>query len=281
MPPTTPDDGRRAELGAFLRARRAALGPEEVGLDPSGRRRTPGLRREEVAGLAGVSASWYTWLEQGRPINPSVDVLEALARVLHLDAAAREHLLRLAGHARPDTGTVPPLVPDTLWHLLDQLDPAPAYVLGPHWDYLAWNAAHARLFPSLPTLPDEDRNLLWVVFANPDARALIDGWEDEARRVLSEFRTDTVARRTDPAMVALVDRLLAASAEFRAWWPSQDVAGPDPRVRRFRHPDAGPLAFELQQLVPSDAPGLRVFVHLPLPGDDSLARLSPPDRAGR
>lgn len=282
---TSEDLRRRDDLGAFLRARRAAVAPEQLGMAPGPRRRTPGLRREEVALVAGVSVSWYTWLEQGRPINASTEVLSALARVLQLDDTGRAHLVALA---RPDGDAVPapnpttdapasagrPPVPPSLWRLLDQLAPSPAYVLGPHWDYLGWNAAFAALFPPVGDLPDPDRNLVWAVLAHPDAHALIVGWEDEARRVLSQFRAATVAHRRDPAFVDLVARLHDASPAFASWWPDHDVAAPDTRIRRFAHPDAGDLSFAFQALVPADAPELLVVVHLPLADDDSTERLA-------
>ena len=154
------------------------------------------------------------------------------------------------------------------------VEPCPAYVLGPTWDYLAWNPAHRRLFPVIDALPAPERNLVWTVFANPSARTLIVDWEQEARRVLSQFRADTVAYADDEVVKDLVARLLEASPEFAAWWPRHDVAGFASRVRRFAHPLAGLLTFEHLQLVPAGADQLRVIVHLGIPGDDSVARLA-------
>ena len=262
---------RRSDLAEFLKARRAAVSPEDAGLSPGGRRRTPGLRREEVALLAGVSVSWYTWLEQGRPINASADVLDAVARVLRLDAVERDHLFELAGHTlhgeQAQTGDV--TLPAGTDALLDALEPAPAYFLGPRWEYLAWNRAQARLYPALDDLPDDERNLVWVVFARQDARALIVDWEDEARRVLSQFRADVTPRRDDPAVVALVERLRAASPEFDQWWPRHDVAGFSTRQRRFHHPQGGDLTFSYQVLIAAGAPDVRLVVQLP---DDDPTR---------
>ena len=256
---------RRVDLAEFLRVRRSAITPEQVGLVPGPRRRTPGLRREEVALLAGVSVSWYTWLEQGRPINVSTDVLDALARVLRLDAVERQHLAELAGRAGDEPGhATNPEVPDWARRLLRTLDPAPAYLLGPTWDYLAWNASQARLFAPLTDLEPDQRNLVWVMFALPETRTLIVDWEDEARQVLSQFRAESTPIRDDPAIVALVSRLRAASPEFDTWWPRHDVAGFHRRIRRFRHPVVGPVEFEYQQLVASGAPDLRLVVQLPL-----------------
>jgi transcriptional regulator with XRE-family HTH domain len=270
-----PGMSRRADLSEFLRARRNALRPQDVGLEPGARRRTVGLRREEVALLAGVSVSWYTWLEQGRPINASLDVLDSLARVLRLDPVEREHLLMLAGlPARRPVTPGRESVPASITHLLAVLEPSPAYVLGPRWDFLAWNAPLERLYPAVAQVPPEDRNLVWAIFTEPTLRALIVDWESEARRVLSQFRADIVAIADDPAVEALVDRLMATSEEFAAWWPRHDVAGFETHRRTFAHPSAGTLVFEQQQLVPDGEPDLRVVVHLPVDGDDSAARIS-------
>jgi hypothetical protein len=148
-------------------------------------------------------------------------------------------------------------------------------VLGPHWEFLAWNRAQSLLYPTIDRLAEEDRNLLWVIFAEPTARALLaPDWTDLARRTLAEFRAGTVALRDTPEVSILVDRLLAASAEFAEWWPQLDVAGFRTRVRRYHHPRAGDLAFEYQQLTPSEWPQLRVVCQLSLPGDDSAQRLA-------
>ena len=266
---------RRADLAGFLRARRAALRPEDVGLQPGTRRRTAGLRREEVALLADVSVSWYTWLEQGRPINVSIDVLDALARALRLDPVERDHLLALAG--QPSRRPVAPgrdHAPASSVRLLTTLEPAPAYVLGPRWDFLAWNEPFATLYPGLLELAPEDRNLVWAMFVDPSIRALVGEWEAEARRVLSQFRAESVAFRDDPAVDALVERLEEHSPEFAAWWPRHDVAGFETHGRTFDHPLAGRLVFEQHQLVPAGEPDLRVVVHLPVDGDDSAQRLA-------
>jgi len=287
---TCDDNGamtRRADLAEFLRARRSALSPADVGLAPGIRRRTVGLRREEVALLAGVSVSWYTWLEQGRPINASDDVLDALARTLRLDLIERDYLRALAGH--PPRRAIDPLrdaVAPELQCLLDALDPCPAYVLGPRWDFVAWNNAQRRLHPSIDTLAPEERNLVWLLFADAEVRALVGDWELEARRVLSQFRAETTPIRDDPAVGELVRRLRDASPEFAAWWPRHDVGGFERRTRTFHHREAGLLRFDHQQLLPAGEPDLRVIVHLPLVGDDSIERLqsvaivSTPQRSG-
>jgi len=268
---------RRADLAAFLRARRAAVAPEDVGLEPGPRRRTPGLRREEVALLAGVSVSWYTWLEQGRPINASIDVLDALARALRLDAVERAHLLELAGHAtRQPIELGRSTCPRGVLELLRTLEPAPAFALGPTWDMIAWNDAFAALFPPIATLPADECNLVWLLFANDEVRALNGAWESEARRVLSQYRAEVTPMRDDQAVATLVARLQDVSEEFREWWPQYDVAAFETHRRVFNHPRAGRLEFETEQLVPVAAPDIRVVVHLPVDGDDSAARLAAP-----
>ena len=223
--------------------------------------------------LAGVSLTWYTWLEQGRRINASPDVLCAIGRALRLDDAGIEHLLALA-HPTPAPIEAPSEAPTALVRLIDALDPAPAYVLGPRWEFLAWNSAQARLYPRIADLDGLERNLLWVLFADPATRELIVDWDIHARQALAEFRAGTGGLRGDPDFADLVDKLRAESAEFAEWWPEHDVSGFETRLRRFRHPAAGLLTFEYQQLAPVEWPGLRVTVQLPVPDDDSAERLA-------
>ncbi len=264
----------RAELAEFLRARRDAVLPEQVGLPRgAGHRRTPGLRREEVALLAGVSLTWYTWLEQGRRINASHDVLAAIGRALRLDEAGLEHLMALA---QPTSSPIaaPQEAPTALVRLIASMEPAPAYVLGPHWEFLAWNGAQARLYPMITSLEGVECNLLRVLFADRGTRDLIVDWDIHARQALAEFRAATTARRNDPEFTELVGKLQADSVEFAAWWAEHDVAQFETRLRRFRHPVAGLLTFEYQLLTPVEWPSLRVACQLPVPGDDSAERLA-------
>lgn len=266
---------RRRELGDYLRSKRESMSPGDVGLPTTGHRRTPGLRREEVALLAGVSVSWYTWLEQGRRINASRDVLLALARALRLDDAGRAHVLGLAGaHASEAPDPAPDDVPDALGRLIASLEPAPAYVLDPCWYFVAWNRPQALLYPAIVRLPPLERNLLWALFCDPTTRQLVGDWDAQARRMLAEFRAFTTTLHADPRVTELVERLRAASPEFRAWWAEHDVATFQTRLRTYHHPRAGRLVFEYQQLSPAEWPGLRVVCQLPLPGDDSAQRLS-------
>ncbi len=266
---------RRTDLAEFLRARRAVLTPGDVGLIAGARRRTQGLRREEVALLANVSVSWYTWLEQGRPINASLDVIDALARALLLDPVEREHLLALSGY--PNRGAINPgrdTAPDAVVRILDSLAPSPAYVIGPRWDFLAWNAPFECLYPQVKDLAPEVRNLVWVMFAEPSARTLIGDWEAEARRVLSQFRAESLPVRDDPAVANMVANLRSLSHEFNTWWTRHDIGGFESHRRVFHHNDAGRLEFITQQLIPAGDPDLRIVVHLAIDGDDSTERLS-------
>lgn len=285
------DGERERELGDFLRSRRAAIDPADVGLPSGHRRRAPGLRREEVALLAGVSVTWYTWLEQGRAERPSRAVLDAVARALRLDDAEHSHLLTLARRAAGDgaveassrarrAGEGVDAVdlaghpPDALVRTLDALDPAPSYLLGPRWEYLAWNRAQGLLYPKAESLAVEDRNLLFIVLCEPSARELVVDREDEARAMVTEFRAATALLRGDPDLEELIARLRRESPEFERWWSGLDVAGFHSRLRRYDHPRAGRLTFEYQAFEPAEWPGHRLVTQLPVPGDDSTERLS-------
>ena len=274
------DDRHLDELGDFLKSRRASVDPTEVDLPVGPRRRAPGLRREEVALLAGVSVTWYTWLEQGRAVNPSRSVLDSVARALLLDEAQHAHLLtlaeRAAGHgpldgAGPGPADRPP--PDALRRTLDAVDPAPAYLLGPRWEYLAWNRSQSLLYPQAEHLAEADRNLLVIVLCDPAARRLIVERESEARAMVAEFRASTATMRGDAALESLIERLRADSAAFSRWWDHHDVAGFHSRLRRYDHPTAGRLTFEYQAFHPAEWPTYRVVTQLGVPGDDSIARL--------
>jgi hypothetical protein len=223
--------------------------------------------------LAGVSITWYTWLEQGRRINASPDVLSAIGRALRLDDAGMEHLRALA---QPSASPIaaPQEAPSALVRLIESMEPAPAYVLGPRWEFLAWNQAQARLYPRIADLDGIERNLLWVLFGDPYTRRLIVDWDIHARQALAEFRAATTAHRTDSAWIELVRKLEAESPEFAAWWPERQVSLFETRLRRFDHPAAGLLTFEYQQLAPVEWPTLRVACQLPVPGDDSAERLA-------
>ena len=241
-----PSQERRSELTDFLRNRRAQVTPQDVGLPANGRRRTPGLRREEVAQLAGVGLSWYTWLEQGRDIKPSAQVLDALARVLRLDTAERAHLFHLARVELPlPAGDYPREAPPDLAHFVERVAPYPAYLIGPRTDVLAWNAAATGMLGEPTRAPDGRQNLLWWLFTTEEL-----GTEQRratARSTLARFRAEHARRIGDPDFAALLDALDEASEQFRAWWPAPRGAHraarhEDHRARARRPPRAPPPA---------------------------------------
>lgn len=262
----------RRELAEFLGSRRRQLAPAAVGLPPGGNRRTPGLRREEVALLAGVSHTWYTWLEQGRDIRPSRQVMDALARTLRLSAAEHEYLLRLSGHGgAPSAGME--AMPAHLQRLLDALGSSPAYAITSSWSIVGWNSAYERLYPGVAAVPAADRNLLWVVFTDPAVRDLLGDWTADSRRFLTQFRAEVGPRLTDPGVVDLVSRLQAVSPAFREGWASHDVDRFSSTERRFEHPVVGTLVLEHHQLTPADAPGLQLVVYTAAAGSESAGKL--------
>src|SRR5919108_5182229 len=176
------EESRRRELGAFLRSRREKLSPSAAGIVAGPRRRTPGLRREEVAMAAGVGTTWYTWLEQGRDVRPSTEVLSALSQALRLDAAEKRHLFILAGRQLPERpANAPEKVDSPLLHVLNSLSMQPAYVVGRRWDVLAWNSAAAAVFGDYGALEGDARNIIHMVFTNPRHRRLLVDWEELAR----------------------------------------------------------------------------------------------------
>ena len=260
------------ELGAFLRSRRERLTPAQAGVPDGPGRRTPGLRRAEVAELAGISVSWYTWLEQGR-VRTSEQVLRAVARVLRLDAAETAHVLSFVEENR-QPADAPTWVSRNLLSLVQAMAPHPAVVLDPHWDLLAWNAGYAALLTDPARLRPKQRNLLWLVFRWPPARTLLADWEDEARALLGQFRTRAARRPLDPRFAELVDELLS-DADAARWYERRETAGFQPSVRRFRHPDVGELRLRYVKLAAVDEPGHHFLAYLPDDRDseDALRRL--------
>jgi transcriptional regulator with XRE-family HTH domain len=268
------NSGRRKELGLFLRARRDQAVRADYGLPPVARNRERGLRREEVAFLSGVSVTWYTWLEQGRDISPSRQVLEAVSRALHLSDTGLDYVLSLGGYASagPST-TAAATVPAHVQRLLDALDPNPSFALFPDWGVAGWNNAYAALFPNIATVSATDRNLLWLVFTDPYVRDLLPDWEVTSKRFLAEFRAETGQRLGDVDVKNLVERLKEASPEFREGWDRYDILGFESRERLFHHPAVGVLQLEHHQLSPSDRPDLHLVVYTPAPGSDAAAQM--------
>lgn len=268
-------DERRRELGAFLRARREHLVRADYGLPPIGRTRTSGLRREEIAVLSGVSVTWYTWLEQGRDINPSRHVLEAIAHNMRLTAAERGYVLELAGFtaAPTDAAAEPISVPDHLRRLIESLLPSPAFVVSPDWNIGAWNRAYEILYPNIAQARAQDRNLLQFIFTDPYVRQMLPDWPKTSRQFLAEYRAEARPLLGDPAHVALVERLQRQSTEFATAWAQHEVGRFSSRERRFHHPTAGTLAFEHHRLAPSDVPNMHIVIYFPLHGTETREKL--------
>ncbi|AWN28521.1 helix-turn-helix transcriptional regulator [Streptomyces sp. NEAU-S7GS2] len=256
------DQQRRRNLAEFLRSRRERLSPREAGILAGPRRRTPGLRREEVAQLSGVSVTWYTWLEQARDITVSGQVLTSLARALMLNSVERRHLFALAGVPLPERppgrGPGP-----ALQRLVDALEPHPAYLLDANWDLVGWNRAEAGLIGDPGELEPAERNLLWLVFMDPAMRALLADWDGQARDLVAQFRADSRQRSGDPRFEQLTGGLREASEEFRAWWEAHDIAEFGSSRRTFSHPRVGALTFDYVKLAALDAPGIKLFACMP------------------
>jgi transcriptional regulator with XRE-family HTH domain len=260
------ETSRRSELADFLRRRRESLKPDDVGLPNGGRRRTPGLRREEVAQLAGVGTTWYTWLEQGRDVRASQSVLEALAEALRMTAAEHSHLMLLGrgDEVTPVQQRCESLDP-TVQRLVENLGPSPAFIIGRRWDYLAWNPAFSAVFCDPMKYPEGRRNQLWAIFADPVRRRRIDDWEDGARNALARFRADNARHLGDPDFEELIEDLRGASEEFRCWWKRHEVARSGTGRKRMHHPDAGTLWFEHAAFKVEDNPEQRLILYSPLP----------------
>ncbi|WP_296736714.1 helix-turn-helix transcriptional regulator [Variovorax sp.] len=262
-----PADGNA--LGNYLKDRRARLDPAAFGYSPD-RRRTPGLRREEVAQRAHISATWYTWLEQGRGGAPSAEVLERIARALVLTEIEREHLY-LLGLGRPPEVRYrqPEGVTPRLQRVLDALHPCPALMRTATWDVVAWNRASSVMLVDYGLLPPGQRNILRFIFLDPRARAAQYDWQSVARFALGAFRADATRAGAAALVQPLVDELCRLSPEFDAMWRDNDVVGVHGEaVKHIRHPVLGPLAFEYSSFTVDGRPDLSLVVYNPTtPGD--------------
>jgi transcriptional regulator with XRE-family HTH domain len=265
---------RQQELAGFLRSRRERLSPANVGLPPGARRRTPGLRREEVALLAGVGTTWYTWLEQGRDVRPSAEALTGLASALRLDPAETRHLFILSGRSPPDReAPARDHVPDGARRMLDSMEGQPAYITGWRWDLLAWNRASVAVFGDYARYQGDERNIMHFVFANAAHRRLLTEWETIAPVTLATFRAETAKYAGHPDYERLIATLSERSSEFRSWWPRHEVLAPISGHKRIRHPEMGTMTFEYMSLAVDGSGGLRLVVYTPRAADGTIDKL--------
>ncbi|MGA7585647.1 MAG: helix-turn-helix transcriptional regulator [Rouxiella badensis] len=268
------------ELGNFLRARRESLLPHDVGLPLGERRRTPGLRREEVAQLAKVGTAWYTWLEQGREVKASAGVLLTLADALRMTETECAHLFALSGRMMPQRLPVnePPLEA-ALQRMLDDLSFQPAYITNKRWDIVGWNNAACAVFGDYSLLEGDDRNLLSMLFANQAHRELLVDWAEIAPAALAIFRAETAHCVNEAHFATLIDRLNVKSETFRQLWARQEVLSQLTNIKRIHHPIADAMSFEYHSFLLSDGSARRLTVYSPQEvSRDKLQALLPVQR---
>ncbi|WP_326690492.1 MULTISPECIES: helix-turn-helix transcriptional regulator [unclassified Streptomyces] len=269
---TAADRIRRGELAAFLRSRRERITPEQAGLPRGPRRRTPGLRREEVAHLSAVGVTWYTWLEQARDIQVSAQVLDALSRALMLDSSERAHLFALGGIADPMPTGETTVLPPGVRQMLSQLEPFPACVQNARYDIVAYNRVYGGLLGDLDAHAPEDRNCMWLAFTDPDWSAAMPDREETVRLMAARFRSRMAEHLAEPAWKALLKRMERSSAEFRELWGRHEVARAVDQTKRFLNARVGMLRFTYHGLWLSPAEGARMGVYVPL-DEETQARV--------
>jgi hypothetical protein len=253
----------RQELAHFLRSRRERITPEQVGLPPGRRRRTPGLRREEVAQLAAVGVTWYTWLEQARDIQISAQVADAIARALMLDRNERGHLFVLVGVTDPNPRADCPGMSPQMLELLAKLEPLPAAVVNSRTDVIAHNRTYGRLVDDLDALPYEDRNIMWLVFTNPLWRESLPDWPETSRLLVAKYRAAMAEHLSEPAWKGLVKRLQQTSPEFAALWDRHEILQPENQTKRFLNHHVGLLTFDFAHLWLGPRHGPRITTYTP------------------
>lgn len=267
-------DGRRKELGQFLRSRREQIKPSDTLLSRHSRRRTPGLRREEVAEEAGIGVTWYTWLEQGRDISVSREVLRRLSLALHLDRDETRHLFRLAGvGVVEEAPPLPASVKPTVQRVLDALDYIPAYVHNARWDRIAWNDAALALMGDFSHDPPAQRNTVWRTFLSAEVRAYTEDWDHFARIVIAEFNASVSQQFDDPWLTDFIKKLSGSSSEFRILWKQRKVNPRIEEVTRIHHKIAGRLHLERSIFLIPYEPSLSLVLFTPLDIEDTPKRL--------
>lgn len=265
---------RYKEFGDFLKTRRAKIQPSQVGLPEGAHRRTPGLRREEVASLSGVGLTWYTWIEQGRPIQVSAQVLESLARALMLDKQETLHLYTLAGQAPPNDflssyDNVNPM----LQHMLDSLDYSPATITDARWNLIAWNKAALKLSFDYSKVDIYKRNLLQMMFTNEEFQKTFTDWSSTAQSMVARFRAVYGKFVDDPWIEAFINDLKAESKDFKLWWSMHNVKTEDERNKVIIHPVLGKLVFEETSFMVANNTNLKMNIFTPLEGTDTKEKI--------
>ena len=268
------EEQRYKELADFLKTRRAKILPSQVGLSSATRRRTPGLRREEVAQLAGIGITWYTWLEQGRPIHVSAQIVESLSRVLLLNKQERIHLHLLANQPLPADipgyqGKVSPI----LQHVLDSLLFCPSMITDQRWNVIAWNKAACVIFGDFSEMNVRERNMVWAMFTDKKFKQLYVNWDMHAKSLLGRFRSTCGKYIEDSWLSQFIDDLGMQSTEFNLWWPLHEIQNDSGVYKQLNHPMAGTLDFESSSFDVPDHSGLRLFVHVPLSETDTVAKM--------
>ena len=254
---------QRAQMSEFLKSCRGRLSPQAVGLPPGGRRRTPGLRREDVAALAGLSATWYTWLEQGRDVRASDRVLESLSRTLRLSTEERDYLFSLAqNRPAPLQAARVEELPDSVRRTLDALN-VPAEVITPRWDVIYWNDMVRRCFRDYGAMEPDRRNLIRILMTSPEYQEDPEAFASMARRITAKLRVDYSQAAGDPSFDALIEEMSEASPTFRELWRSPEIRTRSEGVHLLRHPQLGGITFEHTSYVVEGVPSLRVVIFAP------------------
>lgn len=269
------EKNRYSELADFLKTRRSKILPSQMGLSTTTRRRTPGLRREEVAQLAGIGITWYTWLEQGRDIRVSAQVIESLSRVLLLDKQERIHLYRLANQPLPaDLPTYQGSVSPILQHVLNNLTLCPSLITDQCWNVVAWNDAANLVLGDFSKMNARERNIVWAMFTDQKFKDLYVDWNQHAKGLLGRFRSTCGQYIEDPWLAQFIDELKMRSSEFNLWWSLHEVKSESEVYKQLKHPLVGMLDFEVSNFDVSGHSGLRMIVHTPLPETETSIRMS-------
>jgi len=268
---------RNRELGDFLKKRRQSMTPVGLELEALARRRTPGLRREEVAQMAGISLTWYTWLEQGRPIQVSTSVVESLTRVLQLNEEERTYLYRLSNQPLPSESCKRQhLISPALQHVLDSLCHCPSLITDQRWNVIGWNDAAGTIFGDFEEMNELERNIVWAMFTDAKYKTLFVDWEHHAKGMVGRFRASCGKFVDDPWFKQFVEDLKAASTDFNCWWPLHEIKNNGELYKQLIHPIVGRLDFEISNFDVADHSNLKMAVHIPEPGtdtDDKMAYL--------